>query len=389
MTTPQPLGSSYAYIPELDGLRAVSILLVVVSHAGLGGIVPGGFGVTLFFGISGFIITRLLLAEWAATGRIDFGAFYLRRAVRLYPALLAFIALSCLALLWFRVPLHPGELVSALFYGANYYRVWIGFSTVVPSIPSPFGVLWSLAIEEHFYLLFPLFLVLALRRGGFVLWVGLLILASLAWRLVMRTGCMPGGSFEGSLALCGISVTERIYASTDTRLDALLVGCLLAWLAGRARAPWVTAVLRHPGSAVLAVLMVLGSLLYRDPFFRDTWRYSVQSVAILFGLGALLFSPALGWARALLSRPPMLLIGRMSYVLYLTHWLALVLACEYTGVTVPEELAPAAWYLVYLPVTAVLTAALYWGIEKPAARLRRRLRHEGAPDRSRAVPAVP
>jgi peptidoglycan/LPS O-acetylase OafA/YrhL len=364
------------YIPELDGMRALSILLVMLSHAGLGWIVPGGFGVTLFFGISGFIITRLLLAEQQARGRIDFGAFYLRRAVRLYPSLLAFVALASAALMAMGVPPGAGPLASALLYFANYWRVWTSFETGIDTFPHPFGILWSLAIEEHFYLLFPALLWLTLRRG-FLPLILAASAASLAWRLALATGCAPGGSLSGSWA-CGREVADRIYLGTDTRLDAMLFGCLLAWLADRPPSPRATALLRHPAAAALAIALVLASLLYRDALFHETWRYTLQSLAVTLGLGPLLFAPALGRARAVLRWAPLQLLGRMSYVLYLMHWLAICLACLLTGQTLRETAYSPEWYMVALPLTAALSAAVYWGVEKPVGRWRHRMRARGA-----------
>ena len=389
MTPPQPFGSSYAYVPELDGLRAVSIAIVLFSHWGLGHVVPGGFGVTLFFGISGFIITRLLLAEWQARGRIDLKGFYLRRAVRLLPAMLGFVVLSCIALAAAGLRPPGWSLLSGLFYMTNYERIWLNQGTGLDTLPNPFHILWSLAIEEHFYLLFPLLLMLALRRGGFLPWVVGLILASQAWRLLLRAACGPGGIWDGVTAVCGVNLEYRLYLGTDTRLDAILFGCLLAWLASRPQ-PWAQRLLRHPASLVAGGLLVLGSLLYRDPAFRDTWRYSVQSLGILLGLGALLFCPAAGWLRALLRLPPLLLLGRMSYVLYLTHWLAFCIACHWQGVSLDDEFQsfPPGWYLINLPLTAVLAAAFYWGLEKPVARLRHRMRPGGVPGIAQASPVT-
>jgi peptidoglycan/LPS O-acetylase OafA/YrhL len=389
MSAPPPFGSSYAYIPELDGLRAVSIVIVLLSHWGLGSVVPGGFGVTLFFGISGFIITRLLLAEWQAHGRIDLKAFYIRRAVRLFPAMLAFLLLSCLALLAAGLPPPGWSLLSGLFYMTNYERIWLEQGTGLETFPNPFHILWSLAIEEHFYLLFPLFLMLTLRRGRFLPWVTGLILASLAWRLLLRAACVPGGMWEGMTAVCGLDLENRFYLGTDTRLDAILFGCALAWMVARPAA-WTRRLLQHPATLVLAGLLVLGSLLHRDPGFRDTWRYSVQSLAILLGLGALLFSPAAGWLRGLLRLPPLLLLGRMSYVIYLTHWLAICIACHWQGVPIvdAEQGFPPGWYLVCLPLTAALAAGFYWGLEKPVARLRHRMRPGGVAGAAQASPVT-
>lgn len=389
MTAPHPFGSSYAYIPELDGLRAVSIAIVLLSHWGLGHLVPGGFGVTLFFGISGFIITRLLLAEWQARGRIDFKAFYIRRAVRLLPAMLAFVVLSCLALAAAGLRPPGWSLLSGLFYMTNYERIWLEQGTGLDTFPNPFHILWSLAIEEHFYLLFPLLLALTLRRRSFLPWVMTLILASQLWRLLLRAACGLGGMWEGVTAACGVNLEYRLYLGTDTRLDAILFGCLLAWLASRPK-PWAQRLLRHPATLVAGGLLVLGSLLYRDPAFRDTWRYSVQSLGILLALGALLFSPAAGWLRALLRLPPLLLLGRMSYVIYLTHWLAFCIACHWQGVSLDSEFQsfPPGWYLINLPLTVVLAAAFYWGLEKPVARLRHRMRPGGVAGIAQASPVT-
>jgi peptidoglycan/LPS O-acetylase OafA/YrhL len=364
-----PPNDPAVHLPALDGLRAVSILLVIVSHVGFGGIVPGGLGVTLFFAISGFIITRLLLAEWEARGRIAMGAFYARRVLRLSPALLAYAACAGLAMAAMGAPFVPSEWLAMLFYGANYYALWVGFPDHPGLAPHPFSILWSLAVEEHFYLLFPALLVALLRRGWFLPAMALGCAASLAWRFVVHAACGEGGGPE---ALCGTFPAYRIHMATDTRLDALLYGCALAWLCRPGGMPgWV----RAGWPLLLGGAMVLASLLIRDPVFRETARHSLQSAGIVLALGPLLFAPAWGWLRAALSWPPALLVGRMSYVLYLFHWLAVGLACAATGEAMREAPYGAAWYAVFLLATLVPAAAVYWGIERPVARLRRRLRH--------------
>ena len=358
-----------AHLPALDGLRAVSILLVIASHAGFGWLVPGGLGVTLFFGISGFIITRLLLAEWSARGRIRFGAFYARRVLRLSPALLAYAALSGLAMAALGAPFVPAEWLAMLFYGANYYALWVGFPDNPALAPHPFSILWSLAVEEHFYLLFPALLLPLARRGWFPLAMALGCAASLGWRLVVHAQC-GGGS--GPEWLCGTFPAYRIHMATDTRLDAMFYGCALAWLCRPGAMPgWITA--RWP--LLLGGAMVLASLLIRDETFRETARHSLQSGGIALALGPLLFAPGWGGLRRLLAWPPVLLVGRMSYVLYLFHWLAVGLACAATGEAMREAPYGAAWYGVFLLATLLPAAGVYWGIERPMARLRRRLRH--------------
>jgi len=149
----------FRHVPELDGIRAIAVALVMASHAGLYGKVPGGFGVTMFFFLSGYLITSLLRVEFMKTARVDFRAFYLRRALRIMPPLyITLIILTLLAPLgifgkavnWAAVPWD-------YLFLSNYSPLW----GQTGGLPSP---LWSLAIEEHFYLLFPAAFVLLIDR---------------------------------------------------------------------------------------------------------------------------------------------------------------------------------------------------------------------------------
>ena len=143
------------YIPSLDGIRAVSFFLVFLAHAGLGKVlVPGGFGVTIFFLLSGFLITTLLRLEYQRFRRISLKDFYLRRSLRILPPLYVTLGLSMLIVVIWNVPTgipFAATLSQALQY-ANYYQI---YATHLVSMPGT-GVFWSLAVEEHFYLLFPL-----------------------------------------------------------------------------------------------------------------------------------------------------------------------------------------------------------------------------------------
>lgn len=353
------------YIPSLDGLRAIAIALVIGSHAGFGGIVPGGLGVTLFFVISGYIITRLLLAEQAARGRIAFGAFTRQRLLRLYPSLLAFIAIASAVLLALGPAPSLAALASALFYGANYVQLAGGYPAFAPEVPHPFAILWSLAIEQHFYLIFPPLLIACLRLGRPV---PLLLAGAFAvqgWRLVVLEACRAEGW------LCGPSPAWRLYMGTDTRFDALLFGAALAvFLARGGRIPlWAFG---------LGLAGLLGSLLWREESFRESWRYTVQGVAIAALLGPLLFSPALGWARGLLSLGPLLALGRASYVAYLFHWLAVLLACRLTGEPMEDVLHSPAWFALAGGLTLAGVGGVYFAVERPMALWRRRLKAAAA-----------
>ena len=151
------------YIPSLDGMRAVAAMLVFVAHADWSHIIPGGFGVTIFFFLSGYLITTLLRREYESTGSINFKNFYLRRAYRIFPPLyivLFLIALFALAGL-IEHQMQPWAVVSQIFYWTNYYGIFYGWQYFVPGTT----VYWSLAIEEHF--IFPIVFLLTICRFSY------------------------------------------------------------------------------------------------------------------------------------------------------------------------------------------------------------------------------
>jgi peptidoglycan/LPS O-acetylase OafA/YrhL len=290
-------------IPSLDGLRAISLMIVFFSHAGLSALIPGGFGVTVFFFLSGFLITTLLCREFARTNRVDFGAFYLRRILRLAPPLFLTMALAILLGLAGVVKgdLNLSAMMAQVFFMYNYYQQLPGVETSVDGL----GVLWSLAVEEHFYLVWPLlFLLIAQKRIGigFVIALIVAILLLRALRLLV---------FEHS--------EWSIYISTDTRFDSLLFGCLLAILMARNLLPdWLMkARVLYPLLA-LSVVCLLFSFAWQDSIFRSTVRYTIQGVALMpiFFYATrrsdhLIFQPLNWWV---IRR-----IGLYSYTLYLIH----------------------------------------------------------------------
>ena len=365
-TGPPPRAASMTYLPPLDGLRAVSILLVVVSHLGLDRVLPGAFGVTLFFFISGYLITRQLLQSLRATGRIDFAGFYLRRALRLMPAGLAYIVVAgaTFQLAGGHVP--PWGWAAALFYGANYYDLWAGFHSTLQGVRHPFNILWSLAVEEHFYLIWPALLVALHRRRHAASWVFSICIAVLLWRLYLLHGCFPTGVPSG---VCGppnpnpLWRYNRLYLPTDARLDSIAWGALLALLEGGAAPATLRRAVGHPAAAVGFVLLA-ASFALTGPLGRFGLRPTVQGVALLGIVPWLLWRPTP--VRRLLSVPPMLLLGRLSYSLYLWHWGALGVA---------DYLAPAnhlMWLAIAIPLSGGLAATSYAGIERPMLRWRRR-----------------
>jgi peptidoglycan/LPS O-acetylase OafA/YrhL len=350
-------------IPSLDGIRAIAVSLVFYAHSGLERFIPGGLGVTIFFVLSGFLITTLMRIEYDKRGRIAFGSFYLRRLIRLMPPLAVVVCgawlLSALGVIDGRFSL--AGLLSALFYFGNYHVIAQDFG----GMPRGMGIVWSLAIEEHYYLLYPPLAALLLhwrRPGASVLVLTFLCIAVLLWRywLVLHDANL-----------------NYIMMATDTRVDAILIGCGLAlWLN-----PWLD---RLPAKrlgmqwflAATSVIVLICTFVYRDEFFRLTLRYTLQSLAIavlLYLAVAHADRPPFRW----LSARPLVYIGSISYSIYLSHHLILLALTKHW---------PQGGWLGLTIVGAVLTLLVAepmrrW-VEVPCALWRRRL-HEQALLRAR------
>lgn len=346
------------HLPSLDGIRAVAIVLVFVSHAGWGHIVPGGLGVTVFFFLSGYLITTLLRREYAATGGISFKLFYLRRAYRILPPmyLVLFLILGAgLAGLAPNTASWSGVLAQSLQV-TNYFLVGAGEQGLVYGT----ATFWSLAVEEHFYLLFPLVLLFCLRRWPYAHVAKILLalaLAVLAWRCVLVYGLH--------------APTARTYYASDTRVDSILFGCLM----GLCWNPALDAAGARLGTGAkwaalgAGLLLMLVCLAVRDAGFRETLRYTLQGAALLpiFWLAVRhpawpVFAP-LNWA-------PMVLMGKVSYTFYLSHFFFVKIA----EALLQQRLAIALSAFVCSFGFAYL---VYIAVEQPCARLRARL--HGAP----------
>ena len=350
-------------IPSLDGLRAVAFLLVFVSHTRFGRM--GGSGVTVFFFLSGYLITTLMRIERERHGRIHLRDFYLRRALRILPPFYTILALATVLALtgviagdlrW------PPMAALALHYG-NY---WITFHGSA-GIPEGTGVYWSLAVEEHFYLLFPWIFEwlhrLPLTRSGRAGVLLAICAAILAWRV-----CLVRGHAGGN----------RTYLDSDTRFDSLLFGCALAIGANPALDRS-----RIPDTVWRWVLLPLGlaGLAYafanRDPGFRETWRYTLQGIALVPVFVVAIRQPTWGPMK-LLNWAPMKFVGVLSYTLYLSHVVilgAIVRNFHSSGLVTA---------LLGLAASLALAWIVHRLIERPAAALRRRLSHGSVP----AVPAA-
>lgn len=357
MQTPSSLIGGKSHIAALDGFRGLAILIVVVSHYGFGKWIPGGFGVTLFFFISGFLITRLLIAEYKTQGRIHLPNFYLRRVLRLYPALLFMVALAVGFTVWMGCGFQPGEVLSTLFYYRNYYMLF-GANHDLPNCNRIFDITWSLAIEEHFYLFFPLLFMAFYRRPDRLgIFMAGTIVAVLMWRLYIV-------ATEGLTDL----TVYRIYHLTDTRLDAIMFGCLVSVILHGSRAERYVRMTSQPMVFFGAVGLLLFSFLYRDGVFRETGRYSLQGLALSIIVPATLYAKAYGGLMHWLSRPRLVLVGKLSYSLYLFHWVGVAVAENLIG----GERLRVPWLLTAVPLGLLLSWISYQYVEKPTAGLRKR-----------------
>lgn len=344
------------YIPSLDGLRAISIAVVFFAHAGLSPLIPGGFGVTVFFFLSGYLITALLLREWRAHGSIALGAFYLRRVVRLGPPLLITLAAASALVLagYAKGDLDPLTITSQIFFFYNYLSLFSEGISV-----AGLQILWSLSVEEHFYLFYPfLFIAMASGRLGIRSLVVLVLLA-LAWRCV-RFFMLGDGVWA-------------IYVSTDTRFDSMLYGCLLAQLEGKRLAErWLTPKLMYPLLALSAVAL-LASFAIQAPAFQGTLRYTIQGLALMP-----VFYYAVNYSNGWLFRPlnwkAVRRVGQYSYTLYLIHYV-IIRAMEFNGMDKGNS-------LVFIPTAMILSLAyaalVYQWAEKPLKPLRARLTGHGS-----------
>jgi peptidoglycan/LPS O-acetylase OafA/YrhL len=316
------------YLPALDGLRVVAIVMVIGYHLDQTAIPAGYWGVILFFVLSGYLLTRQLTAEVEESGRIDLGRFYLKRALRLVPAL----AVVCILLLIIGVGW--SQVAPALGHYANYARI-------AGQDLGPLTHTWFLAVMAHFYILWPL-VITAVPSEQRRLAVGLLALVAVAWKAIAITVVSPGW----------------VYNATDTNASALLVGCYLAVARPR---PW-----RYAGWSILVLLILMFFPVFGVEGAIFPWG---DFVALALAVTVLQYA---------VSRPEsletgtLLWLGEISYGLYLWHYVFLNMEIPvWVALPLSFVVAVASWYLLEKPILK-LSARLGSGTRKgsatPAAR---------------------
>ncbi len=345
-------------VPALDGLRGIAIALVLVYHGGFGWSKGGFLGVEVFFVLSGFLITSLLVGEWRSTGRIRLGHFFERRARRLLPALfLLLLAIGLYAELI--APAGSGAAIrgdglATLFYVANWHQMFAdqGYFTLTASaISTPLLHTWSLAIEEQFYIVWPL-----------------LVLVLLRWRRSPRmvaavSAVLAAASAVEMALLADPPAYSRVYYGTDTRAQALLIGAALGaiWVGGR---PLAGRISTRSGTVLGAAgLAVVGWATFAIGY-QDGWLYRGGFLAIdlavagVIAAATLVRSPLIS---GILSVPPLRALGRISYGLYLWHY-PIFLALTRTSLT------GSGLFAVQVAVSLAAATVSFYVIEQPVRR---------------------
>jgi len=300
---------SQARIPGLDALRALAVFLVLADHSGWAGpfglpLFDGGFGVMLFFVLSGFLITRGLLAEIEQKGHIDLGRFYLRRAARLLPVFYVYVVVGLILLSLAHRPVPWGAIWSSSIYVVNYYQAFTGAASHYLSH------CWSLAVEEQFYMLWPLALLLV-HRYVRVTWQGVLALT------LGLIACRIGWVFAGAS-------DEYLYRALETRGDQLALGGLLACAVASSRVRATLARVPARGWILMAglLLVVLSFNVFRGSnVLKYAVGFSIESTLVTLGLPLVVLAANQpeGLATRILNAGWLAWIGRISYGIYLFH----------------------------------------------------------------------
>jgi peptidoglycan/LPS O-acetylase OafA/YrhL len=376
------------YIPGLDGLRALAVLAVIVYHANREWLGGGFLGVEVFFVISGYLITLLLIAERERVGTVSLGNFWLRRARRLLPALFTLLIGTITYCALFdsdRLGKLRGDVVAGVLYASNWFQVWTGSSYTTASEFAPLRHLWSLAVEEQFYIIWPVVMYVLLRRLGSktlpvigLFFTALAAAVAVYTAMVFRAGPIDtqAKTPDQYMEIFGQTVlrTDFLYLGTLTRATGLLLGAALATL----WRPWAIRRGRAGSNAngldVMGVL-ALASLAWMCWKFREVVlveNVGTEAYALLYRGGLVLVGIATVVAIATVTHPrsrlgkyvvgtPILVwIGKRSYGLYLYHWVIFQAYRKSAGVALNAQ-----EFIALMAITLVITEASYQFIETP------------------------
>ena len=355
--------------PDVEGLRAVAVLLVVVYHAGLGRVTGGYVGVDVFFVISGFVITGVLLRERQSTAKTSIIDFYARRFRRILPAAtLVLLVVAVASYLFLGViggnnAANDGRWAAVFLSNFHFSSVGTGYLTsTLP--PSPLQNFWSLSVEEQFYVVFPtLFLVVAGLRGRM----------KLETRLLIVLGIVVAASFWLSVAQTASAPTAA-YFSPFTRAWELALGAMVA-----VATPWLARVPARIGgvltwAGLLAIVVSAFVFTSATPYPGSLVAIPVVGTALIIGGG--LTVPRAG-AESLLALGPLQWLGRRSYGIYLWHWPILILVAENAG----KRTLPAGESVVLVLLAVVVAAFTYTLVENP-------LRHRRRPSKTTVLAGI-
>lgn len=309
------------YIPGVDGLRAIAVLLVLIFHAGFSSISGGYVGVDVFFVISGFLITRLIVDEYQATGKFDFGRFYYRRARRLFPAMFTTVAITMIVAILLFTPQHlkrfGGEVVYSVFSLSNFFFLSESGYFNTASDFKPLLHTWSLSVEEQFYLLWPAAMILAMKLGKRT------AAAVLIWGMFVVSLALNFSFSDGNSALAapfGKAITEwlsdgaaTIYFFTPMRAFEFCVGGSLVFI----KKPDISRWFYEAALTLGLVLIAYSALAFDGTTLFPSYNALIPCIGAAFVIFSCHAAPITG---AIMRSKPMVFTGLISYSVYLVHW---------------------------------------------------------------------